>query len=728
MFNKDRIQNFFKKGRGAVTRGQASLVNGDSGGAQNHSEKGKNALSLKDSVANLDLSLEPELDEAAGKMCNFETVLETLSKDVAKFKEMVQDVCFQTTVLSEAFRTVFARSEDNDNIVEHHRRSMQMANSVRGHFELDLEKKVAKPLKRQRSANGQILREVLEWHDALKAFIKEQQQSDGSDEVGQRLEELDLKARARDITNKLASAYSKRFKFLHRVFSHFQYIQKRWFLNSGNALLNDSTRPKLGASGAGNNIHITEAKYFPSYVFAFIALDEILLNTMFVCRNFSQRALHGHIFGTNVCGEVKPRLLCLLGNSDSVQVAAQQSWAVSVPPVANLRRDFSNRLASALSPSGGTQEHGTLPFSCVYIAQAYDKLTEKLEEEGTENPPDDRLSENALAPPPELPRSATIGPELHHVFDMIERDVQRTYGKEGKRVLVHADEDNAAGQRRQSANVDDVEKLVSVALGVSENHGEGGDDQESPSWASAPATHMRRATCDDGLVQEDVALVAAKTKLRRILRAYAMLDRRVSYCQGMNFIARSLLKIAGDVEPLAFLLLVSLFQNYGFCLLMNINDMRRVQLCFFQLDSLIKVHLPLLSQHFAQEGVSSQMYASSWFMTLFSKNDVLPPRLSTIVVQGFFWHGWPLLFQVAIAILSSLERMLLAREFEGIVQCLQNSQSKIGKSFLTPESLFEKALSFRITAKKLRRLEEIFERQESESNRSRRQRRTNSLS
>ena len=200
------------------------------------------------------------------------------------------------------------------------------------------------------------------------------------------------------------------------------------------------------------------------------------------------------------------------------------------------------------------------------------------------------------------------------------------------------------------------------------------------------------------------------------------------YCQGMNFIARSLLKIAGDVEPLAFLLLVSLFQNYGFCLLMNINDMRRVQLCFFQLDSLIKVHLPLLSQHFAQEGVSSQMYASSWFMTLFSKNDVLPPRLSTIVVQGFFWHGWPLLFQVAIAILSSLERMLLAREFEGIVQCLQNSQSKIGKSFLTPESLFEKALSFRITAKKLRRLEEIFERQESESNRSRRQRRTNSLS
>ena len=153
--------------------------------------------------------------------------------------------------------------------------------------------------------------------------------------------------------------------------------------------------------------------------------------------------------------------------------------------------------------------------------------------------------------------------------------------------------------------------------------------------------------------------------------------------------------------------------------------MKRVRLCFFQLDSLIRLHLPLLSHHFDQEGVSSQMYASSWFMTLYSKNDVLPPRLSVLVVQGFFWHGWPLLFQVALAILSSLERMLLSRQFENIVQCLQNSQSKINKSFATPDSLFDSALSFKVTESKLRRLEEIFNKQDSQSNR---YRRTNSLS
>ena len=147
----------------AISGGQATAENirvvGGSG-SQNFATIGLSFDSLKEFVTRLDLSLEPELHDAVEKMCNFETVLQTLTRDVVKFKEMVQDVCFQTTALSEAFRTVFARAEQNDNIVEHHRRSNRMANHVRGRFELELEKKVLNPVKRQRTRNSKILKKL----------------------------------------------------------------------------------------------------------------------------------------------------------------------------------------------------------------------------------------------------------------------------------------------------------------------------------------------------------------------------------------------------------------------------------------------------------------------------------------------------------------------------------------------------------------------------------------
>lgn len=43
-----------------------------------------------------------------------------------------------------------------------------------------------------------------------------------------------------------------------------------------------------------------------------------------------------------------------------------------------------------------------------------------------------------------------------------------------------------------------------------------------------------------------------------------------------------------------------------------------VQQYLFQLDQLVKEHLPKLGEHFAQETINPSMYASQWFITVFS--------------------------------------------------------------------------------------------------------------
>jgi len=64
---------------------------------------------------------------------------------------------------------------------------------------------------------------------------------------------------------------------------------------------------------------------------------------------------------------------------------------------------------------------------------------------------------------------------------------------------------------------------------------------------------------------------------------------------------------------------------------------------FFQLDRLIETQLPDLWQHFVEHGVESHMYASQWFLTLFTaKFPLFLVRVKNFVtiqsemINGFF--------------------------------------------------------------------------------------------
>ena len=141
------------------------------------------------------------------------------------------------------------------------------------------------------------------------------------------------------------------------------------------------------------------------------------------------------------------------------------------------------------------------------------------------------------------------------------------------------------------------------------------------------------------------------------------------------------------------------------------NELGRLKICLFQLENLIRLNLPNLHQHFVAENVNTMMYASGWFMTIFTRNDVLSPSLSLEVVKKFFLFGWPVLFKVSLAVLAALERMLLSRDFEGMVKFLQHSRGKVSKEFPSAGILFAQADKFKVTTKQLLRFEELYKQQ-----------------
>jgi len=70
-------------------------------------------------------------------------------------------------------------------------------------------------------------------------------------------------------------------------------------------------------------------------------------------------------------------------------------------------------------------------------------------------------------------------------------------------------------------------------------------------------------------------------------------------------------------EEEAFAVLVSIMENYTMREMYK-PDMAYLGLCIYQLECLIQELLPDLHRHFQIENFNTSVYASSWFLTLFS--------------------------------------------------------------------------------------------------------------
>ncbi|XP_059670528.1 uncharacterized protein LOC132316046 isoform X2 [Cornus florida] len=178
--------------------------------------------------------------------------------------------------------------------------------------------------------------------------------------------------------------------------------------------------------------------------------------------------------------------------------------------------------------------------------------------------------------------------------------------------------------------------------------------------------------------------------LYNVLKAYSVYYRDVGYVQGMGFIAGLLLLYMSEED--AFWLLVALLKGAVHA------PMEGLYLQYlFQFDHLMREYLPKLGEHFTQEMINPSMYASQWFITVFSYS--FPFHLSLRIWDAFLFEGVKIVFKVGLALLKHCQNDLIKLPFETLIHSLRN----FPKDAMNPDTLLPMAYSIKVS----RHLEEL---------------------
>lgn len=183
--------------------------------------------------------------------------------------------------------------------------------------------------------------------------------------------------------------------------------------------------------------------------------------------------------------------------------------------------------------------------------------------------------------------------------------------------------------------------------------------------------------------------------LRSILRAYAMHEPEVGYCQGMSSIAAVFLMNAVDEEE-AFLMMVQFMSRFqykkvfapGFPLMLQWIE---------ELRPLIAHYMPDLNAHLDREGVPLELYADKWLITALSHN--FPHRHLLRVWDLMFLGGSPkIIMKACLTVLKKCEAQLMTMDFERMMSLLQRQFSEPERGVLDmkdPEPFINEMREFR---------------------------------
>ncbi|XP_061703901.1 ecotropic viral integration site 5 ortholog isoform X2 [Cydia pomonella] len=196
----------------------------------------------------------------------------------------------------------------------------------------------------------------------------------------------------------------------------------------------------------------------------------------------------------------------------------------------------------------------------------------------------------------------------------------------------------------------------------------------------------------DGLGQES---------LFNVMKAYSLHDREVGYCQGSGFIVGLLLMQMPEEE--AFAVLVKIMQQHRMRDMFK-PSMAELGLCMFQLENLVQELLPDLHVHFQSQSFSTSIYASSWFLTLFTTTLSLP--LACRIMDVFLSEGIEIVFKVALAMLTLGKNDLLSLDMESILKYIQKELP--AKTEADQDAFMNLAYSIKVNPKKMKKLEKEY--------------------
>lgn len=161
--------------------------------------------------------------------------------------------------------------------------------------------------------------------------------------------------------------------------------------------------------------------------------------------------------------------------------------------------------------------------------------------------------------------------------------------------------------------------------------------------------------------------------LKNILNVYAFYNTEVGYCQGMNYIAGTILYLFRS-EEIALKIMVAVIEKFSMSELFG-NELLKLKQFFYQLDRLISIQLPDLHDQFRELNVTSGHFCSSWFITLFASHLQGKPEILAQLWDLFIFDGWKAIFKAAIVILAKLNSQIPNANFEDIMFALSSIQS-----------------------------------------------------
>ncbi|KAF6212431.1 hypothetical protein GE061_012954, partial [Apolygus lucorum] len=207
---------------------------------------------------------------------------------------------------------------------------------------------------------------------------------------------------------------------------------------------------------------------------------------------------------------------------------------------------------------------------------------------------------------------------------------------------------------------------------------------------------QRLAKCDDSSVMDNYRILITKES-----NSYAVHDTEVGYCQGLSFLAATLLLHMPEEQ--AFCVLLKIMYDYGLRELYK-DGFECLYLRLYQLNRLMEEHLPQLYQHFRDKGVETHMFASQWFLTLYTAR--FPLYFVFHIIDVFLLQGTETLFQVALALLTMCKKDLMQLDFESILKYFRVTLPKKCRHEEVARNLMKLAVSIKM--KKLKKYEQEF--------------------
>ncbi|KAM6165460.1 rab GTPase-activating protein 1-like isoform 1-T1 [Erethizon dorsatum] len=192
--------------------------------------------------------------------------------------------------------------------------------------------------------------------------------------------------------------------------------------------------------------------------------------------------------------------------------------------------------------------------------------------------------------------------------------------------------------------------------------------------------------------------------LYKICKAYSVFDEDIGYCQGQSFLAAVLLLHMPEEQ--AFCVLVKIMYDYGLRDLYK-NNFEDLHCKFYQLERLMQEQLPDLHSRFCDLNLEAHMYASQWFLTLFTAK--FPLCMVFHIIDLLLCEGLNIIFNVALALLKTSKEDLLQADFEGALKFFRVQLPKRYRAEENARRLMEQACNIKVPTKKLKKYEKEYQ-------------------